>query len=138
VRSIVDRFLEHTRIMVFGEGDEVRVFLSSADWMPRNFYRRVEVMFPVESPQLVKRIVTEIVPAFLADNVKSRQLRSDGTYQRVEAGKDERPYRCQEELLELTEENAASKMLLPTNGFAGKDDPARLPRVGARAEPGAS
>src|SRR5262249_17879302 len=52
VRSIVDRFLEHSRILVFGEGSKERVFLSSADWMPRNFTRRVEVMFPIESEDL--------------------------------------------------------------------------------------
>ena len=52
VRSIVDRFLEHSRMYVFGPDDEAQIFLASADWMPRNFYRRVEVMFPIESPPL--------------------------------------------------------------------------------------
>ena len=64
VISIVDRFLEHSRIFVFGDGDSAKVFLSSADWMPRNFYRRVEVMFPIESQPLKKRILREILPAY--------------------------------------------------------------------------
>ena len=74
VRSIVDRFLEHSRIMVFGIGARQSVYLSSADWMPRNFNRRVEVMFPVESPKLKERIVKEIVPIYLRDNVRARLL----------------------------------------------------------------
>ena len=72
VRSIVDRFLEHSRIYVFGPDAEAKVFLSSADWMPRNFYRRVEVMFPIEQADLRDRILHEIVPAYLMDNVKAR------------------------------------------------------------------
>ena len=59
MHSIVDRFLEHSRILVFGEGSKQQVFLSSADWMPRNFERRVEVMFPIESEDLRRRIVDE-------------------------------------------------------------------------------
>ena len=66
VRSIVDRFLEHSRIYVFGPDDEARVYLASADWMPRNFYRRVEVMFPIESPELKERILHEIMPGLFA------------------------------------------------------------------------
>lgn len=100
VRSIVDRFLEHSRIFVFNPPDESpRVFLSSADWMPRNFYRRVEVMFPIESPPLRQRILTEIIPAYLADNVKARELAADGTYHRVGPGRGKKPFRCQQELL---------------------------------------
>lgn len=100
VRSIVDRFLEHSRIFVFNRPDEnPKVFLASADWMPRNFYRRVEVMFPVEAPALRQRILTEIVPAYLADNVKSRELAADGTYHRVRPVRGKKPFRCQQELL---------------------------------------
>ncbi len=73
VRSIVDRFLEHSRIYVFGaDDDECKIYLASADWMPRNFYRRVEVMFPIEAPDLRERVLHEIIPAYLRDNVKSR------------------------------------------------------------------
>ena len=99
VRSIVDRFLEHSRIFVFGPDEDYKMFLSSADWMPRNFYRRVEVMFPIESSSLRKTILTEVIPAYLADNVKARQLRHDGTYVRVETGRGEMPFRVQQEML---------------------------------------
>jgi polyphosphate kinase len=99
VFSIVDRFLEHSRILVFGPDESAKVFLSSADWMPRNFYRRVEVNFPIESPSLKKRILTEIVPAYLADNVKSRVLGSDGRYTHVLPAEGAPLFRCQHELL---------------------------------------
>jgi polyphosphate kinase len=100
VQSVVDRFLEHSRIFVFGEGSKEQVFLSSADWMPRNFERRVEVMFPVEAEDLRRRIVEEIIPTYLNDNRRTRILRPDGTY--VRAGKaDDVPHRSQSELLSL-------------------------------------
>ena len=101
VRSIVDRFLEHSRVYVFGPGDESQIYLSSADWMPRNFFRRVEVMFPVDAPPLRERILQEIIPRYLADNVKARHLQSDGTYVRPVLGEGETARRCQEELLAL-------------------------------------
>jgi polyphosphate kinase len=116
VRSIVDRFLEHSRIFVFGEGDNTQVFFSSADWMPRNFYRRVEVMFPVESAVLKKRVLTELVPIFLKDNARARIMRPDGQYQRVRPAKDETLHRCQEDLLELHAAEAASKAAIPGDG----------------------
>ena len=59
VTSIVDRFLEHSRVFVFGPDESAKVYFSSADWMPRNFFRRVEVMFPLESNTLKKRILKE-------------------------------------------------------------------------------
>ncbi len=101
VRSIVDRFLEHSRIYVFGPDHDAKVFLSSADWMPRNFYRRVEVMFPVVAAELKDRILHEIVPAYLLDNVKARILQPDGSYVRSQPSAGEPPYRCQERLLAL-------------------------------------
>lgn len=101
VRSIVDRFLEHSRIYVFGPDSEAKVYLSSADWMPRNFYRRVEVMFPIEQADLRDRILHEIVPAYLLDNVKARILQPDGTYIRYPRPENEPPYRVQEKLLAL-------------------------------------
>ena len=99
VTSIVDRFLEHSRIFVFGADDEAQVYLSSADWMPRSFYRRVEVMFPLESPALKKRILAQIVPAYLRDNVRARRLLPDGRYERVLPADGESRFRCQEALL---------------------------------------
>jgi polyphosphate kinase len=101
VRSIVDRFLEHSRIYVFGPDDDCQIFLSSADWMPRNFYRRVEVMFPIEQADLRDRILHEIVPAYLMDNVKARVLQPDGCYVRQPPADGETPFRAQERLLAL-------------------------------------
>jgi polyphosphate kinase len=83
VISIVDKYLEHSRIAYFQNGDDPEVFLSSADWMPRNFRRRVEIMFPIESPTLRRRMVDGILGVLLADNVKARELQPDGTYRRV-------------------------------------------------------
>jgi polyphosphate kinase len=83
VRSIVDRFLEHSRIFVFGKGERAQVFLSSADWMPRNFQRRVEVMFPIDDSDLRQRIIRQIVPIYLQDNVRARALTADGSYHRI-------------------------------------------------------
>ncbi len=99
VRSIVDRFLEHSRIYVFGPDSDAQVFLSSADWMPRNFFRRVEVMFPIESVELKDRILHEIIPPYLRDNVKARFLASDGIYAHPPAPDGNTRFRCQESLL---------------------------------------
>jgi len=101
VRSIVDRFLEHSRIYVFNPPSEADVYLASADWMPRSFHRRVEVMFPVEALDLRSRILEEIVPAYLRDNVKARELQSDGSYVRLRPGPNGTSHRCQEELLRM-------------------------------------
>jgi len=83
VISIVGRFLEHSRIYYFANDDEPRVYLASADWMPRNFYRRVEIAFPIESPKLRNEIIDTILPAFLKDRVKARKLQPDGSYVRL-------------------------------------------------------
>ncbi|PYV57450.1 MAG: polyphosphate kinase 1 [Acidobacteria bacterium] len=80
VRSIVGRFLEHSRIFYFGNGGEEEIYLSSADWMPRNLYERVEVMFPLTNPMLRERVKREMLDAYLADNVKTRVLLKDGSY----------------------------------------------------------
>jgi polyphosphate kinase len=85
VTNVVDRFLEHSRVFAFGVGDRTEVYLSSADWMPRNFQRRVEVMFPVEDTATRARLMDEVIGAFLRDNVKARQLVKDGRYLPVEA-----------------------------------------------------
>lgn len=99
VRSIVDRFLEHSRLYVFGAEQDAQIYLASADWMPRNFYRRVEVMFPIEAPKARERILEEIVPAYLRDNVKARILCADGSHYRATRADGELRHRCQEELL---------------------------------------
>jgi polyphosphate kinase len=80
VTSVVDRFLEHTRVLAFGAPERVEVYLSSADWMPRNFVRRVEVMFPIDDAALKTRLLDEVLGTFMKDNVKARRLQSDGVY----------------------------------------------------------
>ncbi len=82
VRSIVGRFLEHSRIFYFENGGDPEVYLGSADWMPRNLHERVEVLFPLKNPLLRDRVTHEILAAYLADNVKARFLQSDGRYLR--------------------------------------------------------
>ncbi len=82
VRSIVGRFLEHSRMYAFANGGEREVYIGSADWMGRNLDRRVETVVPVLDPVLVDVICTDILDLLLADNVKTRILRSDGSYER--------------------------------------------------------
>ncbi len=83
VRSIVGRFLEHSRIYYFANGGSEEIYLGSADWMPRNLYDRVEVLFPVKDALLRERIRQEILETYLADNRKGRILQKDGTYIRA-------------------------------------------------------
>jgi polyphosphate kinase len=101
VTSIVDRFLEHHRIFVFGTGPGAEVLLASADWMTRNFTRRIETMFPIEDPTAKARILDEILQLIMADNVKARRLQPDGTYVRVMPGEGATPIRSQTALLHL-------------------------------------
>ena len=82
VRSIVGRFLEHSRIYYFGNNGEEEVYIGSPDWMPRNLYERVEVLTPLKDPMARERVRYEILEAYLADNLKSRLLARDGTYYR--------------------------------------------------------
>ncbi len=96
VVSVVDRYLEHSRAFVFRNGGNTEVYLSSADWMPRNLDRRVELMFPIVQDSLQKRVIQALEAQF-ADNQKARALKPDGTYERVMAGKSE-PLRAQEYL----------------------------------------
>ncbi|MBK9967448.1 MAG: polyphosphate kinase 1 [Holophagales bacterium] len=88
VRSIVGRFLEHSRFFLFENGGEPEVWASSADWMPRNFFRRVEVSFPIVDSDLGRQL-SDTFDALMADNVKARALRSDGTYERCHPGRGE-------------------------------------------------
>src|SRR5438309_2396806 len=83
VRSIVGRFLEHSRIFCFANGGQEEVYLGSADWMPRNLYERVEVIYPVKDALLRERVKNEILEAYLADNLKARVLQKDGSYIRA-------------------------------------------------------
>ncbi len=101
VRSIVGRFLEHSRIFYFENNGDPEVYLGSADWMPRNLYERVEVLFPLSDPRLKERICEEILPAYLADNRKTRILGSDGLYTRVPRGPKVKSFSAQEHLMHL-------------------------------------
>ena len=104
VISIVDKYLEHSRIMYFQNNDDPEVFLSSADWMPRNFRRRVEILFPIEDSRLKNRIIEGILGVTLSDNVKARKLQPDGSYVRVVPNTGEPLVRCQVEFQNMAKE----------------------------------
>src|SRR4029077_15652732 len=89
VVSIVGRFLEHSRIYYFENAGDHVLYLSSADWMPRNLLRRLKIAFPVEDPALRDNLINEVLPRFLNDRVKARQLQPDGTYIRLHPEKDQ-------------------------------------------------
>jgi polyphosphate kinase len=99
VRSIVGRFLEHSRIFYFENAGEPEIYLGSADWMPRNLYERVEVLFPLKDEALRQRICNEILPAYLADNQKARALGPDGEYAYVRRGKNVKGFSVQSHLM---------------------------------------
>ncbi len=101
VTSVVDRFLEHHRIFVFGVGAHSEVYLASSDWMSRNFLRRIETMFPIEDAALKARILDEIIGLQLTDNVKARRLQTDGSWLRVTPSEGATPVRSQTALLHL-------------------------------------
>ena len=107
VVSIVDRFLEHSRIFYFGNGTEPEVYIGSADWMDRNLSRRVEAVWPIEEPDLKQRLIREILAISLADNCKARVLLADGSWQRIPLRPDEARVRSQEKFLELAAQNSA-------------------------------
>ena len=95
VRSIVGRFLEHSRMYVFENGGEREIFIASADWMGRNLDRRVELAVPVLDPVMAETLATHILTVLLADNVKSRELQVDGRYRRLTPGPGEMPIDAQ-------------------------------------------
>jgi len=131
VLSVVDRFLEHSRIYIFGEGEDAQVFLSSADWMPRNFFRRVEVMFPVLAAELRARILDEIIPTYLADNTRARLLDADGVYHLPHPRPGEAAHRCQVEFMERTSRESESLATL-----AASADGSERRSGSARHQPG--
>jgi polyphosphate kinase len=101
VRSIVGRFLEHSRIFFFENGGAPKVFVGSADWMPRNFFRRIEVVFPIDDSAIRDRIITQILAAQLADNTKSSLLAADGSYSRPVRTRETAPRHSQGEFMSL-------------------------------------
>jgi polyphosphate kinase len=108
VRSIVGRFLEHSRIYFFENGGKPELYLGSADWMQRNLYERVEVIFPVKDPLLCQRICSEILSAYLADTRKARLLGSDGTYSRPRSVRKGHGFSVQEHLMRVASGNSDS------------------------------
>ncbi|GAB2657885.1 polyphosphate kinase 1 [Arenimonas aestuarii] len=99
VRSVVGRFLEHSRVYWFGNGGKPEIFCSSADWMERNLLRRVETCFPIIDPRLAERVYDEELANYLADNQQAWELREDGSYDHVSPAEGEMPYSAQGALL---------------------------------------
>jgi polyphosphate kinase len=130
VRSIVGRFLEHSRIFHFANGGNDEIYIGSADWMPRNLFERCEVVFPVRDPAALARIHDEILPAYLADTLKARLQQPDGSY--VRAGKvlkELKPFSAQEFLMQLAEGkadlDAIPRRSAPTSKITSKQTQAR-------------
>jgi polyphosphate kinase len=98
VRSIVGRFLEHSRVFYFRAGGAEEVLLASADWMDRNFFRRIELCFPVLDPALKRRVIREGLQPYLDDNCHAWEMRPDGSYEQVRPRRGRRRA-AQEELL---------------------------------------
>jgi polyphosphate kinase len=126
VVSIVDRFLEHARVYHFRNGGDGEVYLSSADWMPRNLDRRIELLFPVEQAE-PRRKVLEALDAMFADNVKARRLLPDGTYKRKRPPKGEEPFRAQIHL--YREAKRALERARAAHGVAFEPAPAPSEKV---------
>jgi polyphosphate kinase len=108
VRSVVGRLLEHSRIFYFENGGDDEVYISSADWMPRNLYERVEVLCPVQDPSLKQRMKSEILAAYLADNVKARFLDRNGRYSRATRRRGEASFSAQDFLIAVAEGTATA------------------------------
>ncbi|MGA9033402.1 MAG: polyphosphate kinase 1 [Sulfuricaulis sp.] len=99
VRSVIGRFLEHTRVYWFQNDGNQEMWMASADWMDRNFFRRVETAFPIENKSLRERVYKEALAVYLADNTQAWELLSDGSYRRL-APQDQEPISAQDTLLE--------------------------------------
>ena len=104
VRSIVGRYLEHSRIFSFANGGKDEIYCGSADWMPRNLIERCEVVFPVTQPDLHKRLREEILMPYLADNIKARILQPNGEY--IRAPRTGAPFSVQDYLMRVAEGTA--------------------------------
>jgi polyphosphate kinase len=103
VRSVVDRFLEHSRIFYFENACQPEIYIGSSDWMPRNFLRRIEVLVPIEDGNLRDRIMSEILATHLADNVKARILQPNGSYRLASAKRSGPVHRSQLEFIALAQ-----------------------------------
>jgi polyphosphate kinase len=143
VRSVIGRFLEHSRLFVFGNAGAPEIYLGSADWMQRNIYERVEVMFHLRDPGLCSQILSEVVAPYLADTAKTRLLRPDGDYVRAHhrrhaesngsrpASHNAAHFNVQETLITFAENREAAELApLPRflhSALAAKPDPKTNP-----------
>ena len=100
VTSILDRFLEHSRIYYFSNGGDPEIYSGSADYMPRNFFKRAEIIYPIENTDLKSRIINEILATYLNDNVKARLMQPDGSYVRLKPKEGEQTLRSQSALID--------------------------------------
>ena len=100
VRSIIGRLLEHHRVFYFYAGGKEKVYLSSADWMERNFFRRIELAFPILDKKLKRRVITEGLQIYLADNVQAWDMDAEGRYHPRRSSRS-KPRCAQSELIEL-------------------------------------
>jgi polyphosphate kinase len=128
LRSIVGRFLEHARIFYFENGGQPLVFCGSADWMPRNFFRRVEALFPIDDPDLRRRLVHDVLAIELRDNEDARELQPDGSYAPPARAAGEEPFRAQKYFMAAsTLRNAEASAITPgppvTTGASGAGAP---------------
>ena len=113
VRSIIGRFLEHERIYYFRNDLKHDLYLSSADWMARNLFRRIEVAYPVLDPALKKRVIAEGLKYYLRDNTNSWELQSNGTYRRRKLRKKQVPFGAQQHLAEIYDANVQKELVGP-------------------------
>jgi polyphosphate kinase len=127
VRSIVDRFLEHSRVYCFENACQPQVFIASADWLPRNFFRRIELAFPIEDGNLRERVINEILAVSLADNARARIQLPDGHYRRVRPVPGEPVRRSQAQFINRAAAGAAAPKTL--------DGHSKYPRVQLIASP---
>jgi len=121
VVSIVGRFLEHSRIYYFANDGAPEIYLASADWMPRNFVRRVEIAFPIDDPALRDELINEVLPRFVNDTVKARELQADGTYVRLKSDEREPRFQAQWQFREWSRGQArklAESQKAPTTKLA--------------------
>jgi polyphosphate kinase len=122
VRSVVGRFLEHSRIFYFANGGNETIYCGSADWMPRNLFERCEVLFPINDPQLRARLKNEILAAYLADTAKTRMLEPNGDYRRARGGAGKAAFSAQDFFMQLAEGRVTADQIPP---------PVEMPAEGA-------
>ncbi len=133
VRSVIDRFLEHARITWWGNGGEPEVYASSADWMPRNLNRRIEVQYPILDPEHKRRVYEEILDLELRDNVSTWELNSQGNYVARTPATGEDPVRIQAEFARLAHERSLKVPTTVRREFAARSGSAKLVSPALRA-----